>query len=438
MKFFKNILFLISVIVFLSLVYIAQFNVFQTDDYVNAAVARQFSKIGHIKDFYFNWGGRYFSYTLNTFIPAGNPHFYWLPKVFPVFYFSALIFGFWLNFKFYFNQNSKEALINSGILFLFYTVSLASISEHFFWLCGANIYFLPIILLIYLIYFLGKIQVNKRWKPIVFLLIFFLMGSNEILAILLIQCILFLYLKKRTSENLFLLLFGIICLSVSVFAPGNFVRAKESTESIVEFIYKSSGIFVANSIYIFLKLCLIVPFFTIVFSEILKKITLKISKFEVVLFLAFSLPVLLLSGVMRLALERALDLLILYLLVIFSLALSSFVKQVPKIFLLAGLVIFLPKMQLYPHKFIYFNVNYNLYNIGKEISGNHLRLYEQELNKRHEMIKNSKNSEVKLPKIKHLPTILYFEEMGEKNKPNYINKQLESFYNKKKIYVEQY
>jgi len=89
-------------------------------------------------------------------------------------------------------------------------------------------------------------------------------------------------------------------------------------------------------------------------------------------------------------------------------------------------------------KDFYFNVNYNLYNIGKEISGNHLRLYEQELNKRHEMIKNSKNSEVKLPKIKHLPTILYFEEMGEKNKPNYINKQLDSFYNKKEIYVEQY
>ena len=141
---------------------------------------------------------------------------------------------------------------------------------------------------------------------------------------------------------------------------------------------------------------------------------------------------------MRLALERALDPLILYFLVIFSLALSSFVKQVPKIFLLAGLVIFLPKMQLYPQKFIYFNVNYNLYNIGKEISGNHLRLYEQELNKRHEMIKNSKNSEIQLPKIKHLPTILYFEEMGEKNKPNYINKQLESFYNKKEIYVEEY
>lgn len=436
MKIFKNILFLISVIVFLSLVYIAQFNVFQTDDYVNAAVARQFSKIGHIKDFYFNWGGRYFSYTLNTFIPAGNPHFYWLPKAFPVFYFSALIFGFWLNFKFYFNQNSREALINSGVLFLFYTVSLASISEHFFWLCGANIYFLPIILLIYLIYFWGKFQVNKRWKPIVFLLFFFLMGSNEILAILLIQWILFLYLKKRTFENLFLLLFGVICLSVSVFAPGNFVRAKESTESIVEFIYKSSGIFVANSIYIFLKLCLIVPFFTIFFSEILKKITLKISKFEILLFVAFSLLVLLLSGVMRLALERVLDSLILYLLVMFSLILSSYVKHIPKVFLLAVVVFFLPKIQLYPQQFIYFKVNYNLFNIGKEIFGNHLQSYENEIKERHKMIRNSQNNVIELPLIKNTPFVLYFEEIGEKNKPNYINKQLEYFYDKKKIYVE--
>lgn len=439
MKIFKNILFLVSVIVFLCLVYIAQFNVFQTDDYVNAAAAiKSNSKFEHIKGFYLTWGGRYFSYTLNTFIPAGNSNFYWLPKVFPVIYFSTLVLGFWLNLKLYFNQNNRKALINSGILFLFYTVSLASISEHFFWLSCANIYFLPIILAIYFIYFWGKFQRNKKWKPIIFLLIFFLMGSNEILAIILIQCILFLYLKKRTSENLFLFLFGVVCLSMSIFAPGNFARAKESTETLLEFIYKSSGIFVANSIYIFLKLFLIVPFFAIVFSEILKNISLKVSKFEILLFVAFSLPVLLLSSVMRLALERALDSLILYLLVIFSLALSSYVKQVPKLFLLASLAIFIPKIQLYPQKFIYFNVNYNLYNIGKEIMGNHLYYYEQEINRRHQFIKKSPSKEVKLPKIKNIPSILYFEEMGRKNKPNYINKQLEYFYNKKKVYVEYY
>lgn len=436
MKIFKNILFLISVIVFLSLVYIAQFNVFQTDDYVNAAAANHSSKIDNIKDFYFNWGGRYFSYTLNTFIPAGNPHFYGLPKVFPAVYFSALIFGFWLNLKFYFRQKSTEAFINSGILFLFYTVSLASMSEHFFWLSGANIYFLPIILLVYFIYFYGKSQTNKNWKPVVFLLIFFLMGSNEILSILLIQWILFMYFKKRNAGSLSLLIFGMVFLSISIFAPGNFVRSDKSAETIVEFMYKSSGIFVANSIYIFLKLFLIVPFFALVFSDIFKNISVKTSKLEVLLVTSFALPVLLLSGVMRLALERVLDSLILYLLVMFSLILSSYVKHIPKVFLLAVVIIFLPKIHLYPQKFIYFKVNYNLFNIGKEIFGNHLQSYENEIKERHKMIRNSQNNVIELPLIKNTPFVLYFEEIGEKNKPNYINKQLEYFYDKKKIYVE--
>ena len=436
MKLIKNTFFLVSVIVFLSLIYIAQFNVFQTDDYIYASETRDLGWLQNARKFYLNWGGRYFSYTLNTLIPAGNPNFYWLPKVFPVLYFSALIFGFWLNLKFYFKQTNKETIVNSSILFLFYTISLASISEHFFWLSGANIYFLPIILLVYFIYFFGKFQENKKWKPVIFIFIFFLMGSNEIIAIFLIQWILFLYFNGRNSERLQILLFSTVCFCLSFFAPGNFNRAPENIASVSIFLYKSLGVFIANSIYILIKLCFIVPIFTLLFSDVLKKISLNIKKDKILLFASFALPILLFSGIMKLAQERVLDTIILYLLVFLSLALSSFVKNLSKIFLLMGLVIFLPKIQLYPQKFIYFNVNYHLYNIVKEVSGKHLQLYEQEMNERHKFIKNSQKDEIELVRIKNKPLILYFDELGEKNNPNYINSQLEKFYKKNKIYVE--
>ena len=45
-----------------------------------------------------------------------------------------------------------------------------------------------------------------------------------------------------------------------------------------------------------------------------------------------------------------------------------------------------------------------------------------------------KNKEIELSKIQNIPYVLYFEEIGTENNPNYINNQLEKFYKKDKIW----
>lgn len=127
MKFFQKIIFGISIITFIGLCYISSFNVFQTDDYIYASQTRDLGALENAFTLYKNWGGRYFTYSLNTIIPAGKSEFYWLPKVLPIAYFTLLICGFYNNLRFYFKQKKTEALEKSFILFLFYTVCLSNI-----------------------------------------------------------------------------------------------------------------------------------------------------------------------------------------------------------------------------------------------------------------------------------------------------------------------
>ena len=146
MKLFQKIIFGLSIIIFIGLCYISSFNVFQTDDYIYASQTRDLGALENSFTLYKNWGGRYLTYSLNTIIPAGKSEFYWLPKVLPIAYFTLLICGFYNNLRFYFKQKKTEALEKSFILFLFYTICLSSISEHYFWISGANVYFLSFIL----------------------------------------------------------------------------------------------------------------------------------------------------------------------------------------------------------------------------------------------------------------------------------------------------
>ena len=155
MKFLDNFLFFLSLAVILSLCYFSCFNTFQTDDYGLAGRTNEIGFLPAAKELYMNWGGRYFSYSLNALNPAGNLSAFWLPKVFPIFLWANLILGFYLNFKRYFHLNFAEALKRSFIAFLFYTVLLANISEHYFWISGAMVYFLPHIFALYFIYLVG-------------------------------------------------------------------------------------------------------------------------------------------------------------------------------------------------------------------------------------------------------------------------------------------
>lgn len=437
MKILKNFLFSISIIIFICLCYISLYNVFQTDDYIYAAQSRNLGILNNCFDFYKNWGGRYFTYSLNTLIPVGKPEFYWLPKTLPVFYFVLLIFGFYKNFRFFFKLNKPEALQKSFVLFLFYTVCLASISEHYFWISGANIYLLPIILANFLIYFFGRFQYNRKVKPIIFLLLFLLMGSNEFVAIYLLLFLIFNYFQNKQKDNFLFLAFGIFGFLLSFLAPGNFNRFTESETNFLIKNAKRIGVFMINSGYVFLKISLILPFFIVFFEEEIKIVLSKISINKIRIYLAFSLVTLLFSGFLLLLNSgRTIDTITFYTLLLSSFLVYYYFENYKKLFWISVIILFLPTIPLFHFKSTNFYLNYNVNTIFKEIIYTNLKKYENEINTRHEILKHSRETKVYLKPIISKPKVLYFEELGTEEAPNYINSQLEKFYKKDKIFLQ--
>lgn len=436
MKTLNNILFVISITIFLSLIYISGFNVFQTDDYIYAARTRDIGFLENCKEFYLNWGGRYFAYSLNTLIPAGNQNFNWLPKILPIFYISFLIFGLYLNFKQYFRQNNSKALQKSFILFLFYTVCLVNISEHYFWISGSNIYFLPIILSNFLIYFFGKRNANKIVKPFILFFIFILMGSNEFLAIYLLLMLCYNHYQNRSRENLLFVIVGILSFLLSFLAPGNFNRLSDNQGDVVVIYAKKMAVATANLGYIVLKIILILPLFVYVFENEICEVLKKISITKIKILLSFSLATLLFSGVLMLFVSgRTIETIMIYTFLLSSAVFYYYFKELKKFFWASLMIIFLPKMNMISYNKTQINLDYNLFLITKEVLFTPLSDYEKEVAIRHLKIKEDKREEVFVKPIKTKPEILYFEELGTKEKPNYINIQLKKFYNKKGVFL---
>ncbi|WP_449400055.1 hypothetical protein [Chryseobacterium wanjuense] len=125
MKLAKNILVFLSILLYIGLIYIAFFNVYQTDDYIYSYGTKKLGIMGNSLDFYKNWGGRYFGYTINTLNPISNDPENILPKIYPVLLFSTFIGISALNFKKYFKYSSSEALLKG--FFLFFSTPLFSL-----------------------------------------------------------------------------------------------------------------------------------------------------------------------------------------------------------------------------------------------------------------------------------------------------------------------
>lgn len=204
MKKIQNIGLFLSVILFIGLVYISLFNVYQTDDYMASSGTREFGLLGNFINTYMTWGGRYFGYTVNMLNPVSYDSSGIFPKVYPVFLMVSFIGVSALNFKAYFRNSSKESLKKGFILFFFYTLLLISIPEHYYWVTGSNIYFMPVILSGLLLYSVKKNEDTGKtiWLFLSLLLIVLLMGSNEILALILQGVLIVFCYRNQSKQNL--------------------------------------------------------------------------------------------------------------------------------------------------------------------------------------------------------------------------------------------
>lgn len=267
----------LSIILIIGLVYISYFNVYQTDDYIFAHTTREFGFIGNMRAYYLNWGGRYFGYSYNILIPLSKDPGNILPKIYPAFLIISFIGVSALNFREFFKYSWIQSIIKGVFLFFFYTIILTNISEHIFWFSGSNIYFVPVILSGLLLFLSKKYNdTNKtEWYCLILLSVFILMGSNEIVALILFGIIFFWNTQNTSIRSKIMFVVGLSGLLISFLAPGNFVRMGESEDVFYVKWLKRIVCFGANTGYIFIKTVIVLPLFITIFEKELGEIASK-------------------------------------------------------------------------------------------------------------------------------------------------------------------
>lgn len=438
MRSVQDIVLFLSILLLIGLVYISYYNVYQTDDYIFSYSTRKLGILRNIKDFYFNWGGRYFGYSVNTLNPVFYDKANILPKIYPIFLIFLLLTVFTLNFKLYFKYSFLKGFAKSILLFFFYTLVLVSLPEHFFWVTGSNIYFLPVILSGLLLYFIGKYNELQKniWLYLSIAFVVILMGSNEIVALILLGTLFIWYYQKKSTGAKILLFAGAISILISFLAPGNFKRLVETADPFYIKWIKRVGVFGVNSIYIFIKTALILPLFIKIFEKELTWISEKINfKKALAVWLVSFLP-LLFTGYILNTIGRQFENTIFFYLLSASVVWMYIFKNIKKYWWISIIIIFLPETEFFTEKYTNLNIDYNLNNIINELFYTNLKEYNHEIEMRIEILGNSKEDSIILNKIKNVPKILYFDEMASvREQKKYVNDQLQSYFNKKYIRV---
>jgi hypothetical protein len=310
---------------------------------------------------------------------------------------------------------------------------LFSISEHYFWVSANNIYILPAVIALFLIYFWDKKPQNPGFKIIRFLLIFLLMGSNEIMEIYLLAFLWFNYFKKKTVSNISYSLFGTIFFLISFLAPGNFFRPSPADEqlngSFLILFFKKAVIFAKISGHILLKTAVLMPLFIYVFKNEIDSVIKRVSIKNIKISSGFTVLVIAFMAYLALIIfRRTMELPMFFTLLSGAVLCRYYFKTIQKWYWISLIIIFLPKF----HLFLYFDFNLNT--IAQELLYTRLSEYEKEMNERHRFIRNSSGKEVVVEPIKNVPKILFFVELNAHKNPN---AQLRHFYNKDAIYLSE-
>lgn len=436
MNFVQKIILFLSINLFIGLVYISTFNVYQTDDYIFSYSTRTLGLVNNIKDFYLNWGGRYLGYSFNMLSPLEYDKMGILPKIYPIFLITSFIGVSILNFIFFFKYSFLKSLQKSLLILFFYTLLLISLPEHYFWITGSNIYFLPIIIGVLLLYLIGRFQESpsKLLFSFICLLIIILIGFNEIFALILEGLLICFYLKTRSQESKILVLIATVFLLANFLAPGNFKRLSNNDYNLYTTWFKRIGVFGVNTIYIFIKTTILIPLFIKIFEKDLKLITDKINvRTSVFVWLVSFLPLLFLAYILN-TIGRQFENIIVFYFITSSVIWFVLFQKIKKYWWISFVIILLPTINLFNEKYDNFNIDYNFNSFVKEIFQTDLEIYNREVNERVAIIQRSNNDSVTVPKINMIPKILYFDEMAsEKEEETYVNDQLQKYFQKKYI-----
>ncbi len=234
--------FLIIILIISPFIYISQYSFPSYDDY---NFVNLYNKLGFFKTqlmWYFEWSGRYTSSAIIGIIHPLNYgysglFFYFIPSIVIIIGLVVSLFRF-ISELFPTAEKYMKLFFLAGILYTYFFI-MPSPVQGFYWLVGAWIYMLAVIIAIEFSILLIKLNDKYTKKKLAFALIFaaILPGMCEVVDILFISTymlILFLtFLKKQSISkvNIIVLIVFLIFIGVAFCAPGNGARAQTVVNS---------------------------------------------------------------------------------------------------------------------------------------------------------------------------------------------------------------
>lgn len=204
------------------------YNIPSADDlsYLNAA--KNINLYKNISNYYFGWGGRYFS----SLIIFTNPLVYGWElgyKLIPVFTIVLLYIGLLLLVRSFLKNHFTKYYLNAMILLALIIQLFPSPVEALYWISGSLTYTIPYIILLFLIFILKHGWQSKLILILIGLCAFILSGTNEVMMLLTFEMLLFFVLlnfvlKKTNLKLLIAFLFSFAGMVICIIAPGNYRR----------------------------------------------------------------------------------------------------------------------------------------------------------------------------------------------------------------------
>lgn len=235
--FFASVLFLILA----PFVWTSFFVVPSADDYDYSGSSIHMGYFNFQSYLYTNWSARYIATAIQS-----NPlliHF-WVYRFIPLLLFIFFVHSFYKIFSEIspFNYYSKVERVCFSFAVLALYLAQIVITSNFYWLSASATYVLPLILLNYFLVCLYRLSIKNDERitniALASILIFLIIGSDEVIMIFLDFVILVAFLfssfkNKKIKFNWGIFSLGLVALissSLVVFAPGNMVRAHENRE----------------------------------------------------------------------------------------------------------------------------------------------------------------------------------------------------------------
>ncbi|CVK15934.1 hypothetical protein Ga0061079_10452 [Apibacter mensalis] len=452
---FDKLIILLLFVVTIPLLYLSFYNEPSADDYTYAIKLCKNSFFYTQYYEYMHWGSRYIATAILIADPIHWGSFFGYRMI------SALMIVLFICASYFmFYQQVKNKILSiklASVLSFVYIFQLPEINSAFYWLSGAATYHLSNILFVLYIGFSAKISKKKKLgNLILFLLIFLIVGCNEISMIyLLLYNFLLLTYNFSKTRNFFTLYFylfvwtGLLTIFILI-APGNYERSHSviNPYSFSEIIFRSlKKTIVIIFRYSFLSFLIIFlafynlrkPLQKMRFTWLSLPYYFYTPLFLIVIFIGCFPSIYTLGTYPPLRTVNVIFLMILILLMIFchKLINRSFINKIhlPQFLINISLLILVLGYTFAIRDSEDYDFSNNIYYSYDDIVSGKAKKYKEEVHKRYEIIQKSKEDTVYLSPIQTKPRIIYHSDLSHDPK-HFYNASMAEYFNKKAIIIK--